>query len=220
MTDCMNTVTDFTKVREAVCVNVRKIMDACRDQDCAENIPVYLTAESQQTLDSATSVKARSAELLYAGVEVEPLQYREGYYCVNTQYYYFENALHKEMAGVTNMIGYLAYASECVMTALIDTEGTNVDIVLPGGVRVGGQESDIYGAFPEFRGRALDGLAGFRGNELLYACNVRDDGCHGYVLIRNDAPFYSAVSIICDGGVIREISYECLGSERARGVFL
>jgi len=88
MTDCMNTVTDFTKVREAVCVNVRKIMDACRDQDCAENIPVYLTAESQQTLDSATSVKARSAELLYAGVEVEPLQYREGYYCVNTQYYY------------------------------------------------------------------------------------------------------------------------------------
>ena len=73
MSDCMNTVSDFTNVREAVCVNVRKIMDACRDQDCSENVPVFLTADSQQALENATSVKARSAELLLAEVEVEPL---------------------------------------------------------------------------------------------------------------------------------------------------
>lgn len=139
---------------------------------------------------------------------------------VNTQYYYFENALHKEMAGVTNLSGYPQSMLDCTLTALIDTEGDYVDVVLPGGVCVGGSERDILRGFPEFEGRALDGLAGFRDNELLYACNVRDDGCNGYVLIRNDAPFYSAVSIICEGGVIREISFECLGSVRAQGVFL
>ena len=63
-------------------------MDACRDQDCSENIPVYLTQESQNTLDCATSVKARSAELLYADVDVEPVGYQPGYYCVSIQYYY------------------------------------------------------------------------------------------------------------------------------------
>ena len=68
MRDCINTVSDFSNVREAVCISTQKIMDACRDQDCMENVPVYLTQESQKTLDCATSVKARSAELLYTDV--------------------------------------------------------------------------------------------------------------------------------------------------------
>lgn len=88
MQDCVSTVTDFGNVREAVCVSTRKIMDACRDQDCSEDVAVYLTAGSQETLESATNVKARCAELLYADVSVEPLNYRDGYYCVNIQYYY------------------------------------------------------------------------------------------------------------------------------------
>lgn len=88
MRDCINTVSDFSNVREAVCISTQKIMDACRDQDCMENVPVYLTQESQKTLDCATSVKARSAELLYTDVCVEPVRFQEGYYCVNIQYYY------------------------------------------------------------------------------------------------------------------------------------
>ena len=42
MQDCMNTVSDFGNVREAVCVSIQKIMDACRDQDCMEDLAVYL----------------------------------------------------------------------------------------------------------------------------------------------------------------------------------
>lgn len=88
MQDCMNTVSDFGNVREAVCVSTKKIMDACRDQDCMEDLTVYLTRESQETLECATSVKARSAELLYAEVGVEPVNYQADYYCVSVQYYY------------------------------------------------------------------------------------------------------------------------------------
>ena len=64
-----------------------------------------------------------------------------------------------------------------------------------------------------------DGTAGFRGNELLYACNTRSDGSFGYVIIKNDAPYYSSLSIICENGRIIEISFECIGSRRAAGVF-
>ena len=88
MQDCMNTVSDFGNVREAVCISTQKIMDACRDQDCMEDLTVYLTQESQETLECATSVKARSAELLYAEVGVEPINYQDDYYCVSVQYYY------------------------------------------------------------------------------------------------------------------------------------
>ena len=88
MQDCMNTVSDFGNVREAVCISTQKIMDACRDQDCMEDLTVYLTQESQETLECATSVKARSAELLYAEVCVEPMNYQDDYYCVSVQYYY------------------------------------------------------------------------------------------------------------------------------------
>ncbi len=139
---------------------------------------------------------------------------------VNTQYFSFDSSSHKEIAAVTNLSGYTVFLRDCVLTALIDTAGACVDVTLPGDVRVGEPESSILRGFPEFAGLAMDGIAGFRGNELIYACNVRDDGCNGYVVIRNDFPYYSAVSIICDGGVICEISFECLGSVRAEGVFL
>lgn len=138
---------------------------------------------------------------------------------INTQYFYFENSLYKEMTGITNMTGYDTVLSEGILTALIDTNGTYLDVVLPGDVHVGGAESDILRGFPAFAGKEMDGVATFAGNDYLYACNVRDDGCNGYAIVRNDAPFYSAVTIICENSLIKEISFECIGSERAKGVF-
>ena len=132
---------------------------------------------------------------------------------INTHY------LYKEMTGITNMTGYDTVLSEGILTALIDTNGTYLDVVLPGDVHVGGAESDILRGFPAFAGKEMDGVATFAGNDYLYACNVRDDGCNGYAIVRNDAPFYSAVTIICENSLIKEISFECIGSERAKGVF-
>ena len=138
---------------------------------------------------------------------------------INTQYFYFENSLYKEMTGITNMTGYDTVLSEGILTALIDTNGTYLNVVLPGNVHVGSSEADILKGFPAFAGKQLDGVATFVGNDYLYACNVRDDGCNGYAIVRNDDPFYSAVTIICENSVIKEISFECIGAERAKGVF-
>ena len=138
---------------------------------------------------------------------------------INTQYFYFENSLYKEMTGITNMTGYDTVLSEGILTALIDTNGTYLNVVLPGNVHVGSSEADILKGFPAFAGKQLDGVATFVGNDYLYACNVRDDGCNGYAIVRNDDPFYSAVTIVCENSVIKEISFECIGAERAKGVF-
>lgn len=81
-------VTDAAGVREAVCVHTKKIMDACRDKDCIEDLRVYPTLTSRQALDRALSVKAGQAELLYVSTDVEPISFNRGFYTVDVRYFY------------------------------------------------------------------------------------------------------------------------------------
>ena len=131
---------------------------------------------------------------------------------VNTLYFVLNNFPARELIGVTNLTGANAPMSSGILTALVDTTADTVNVELPGGLKIGSPEASIPQAFPEFKDLPMDGVAEFRGKELLYACNVRDDGCDGYVIIRSDAPYCSALSIICEKGVIREINFQCLGT--------
>lgn len=75
-------------VREAVCIDTRKIFDSCRDKDCVEDLRVYPTASSQTYIDSALSLRPRSATLLGASVNVQPISFNRGYYTVDVSYFY------------------------------------------------------------------------------------------------------------------------------------
>lgn len=75
-------------VKEAVCIHTRKIFDSCRDKDCVEDLRVYPTCSSQAYIESAFSVRPRSAELLYAHVNVEEITFNRGYYTVDVTYFY------------------------------------------------------------------------------------------------------------------------------------
>lgn len=69
-------------------IHTRKITDACRDKDCIEDLRVYLTNGSQSTLDSASSVRVRCADLLFADIDVEPVAFDRHHYCVDVTFYY------------------------------------------------------------------------------------------------------------------------------------
>ena len=75
-------------IREAVCVHTKKIFDSCRDKDCIEDLRVYPTVGSQTYIDNAFSVRPKSAELLYAEVNVEAITFNKGYYTVDVTYFY------------------------------------------------------------------------------------------------------------------------------------
>lgn len=75
-------------VREAVCIHTRKIYQTCRDKDCIEDLRVYPTRCSQEVLDTAFGVRARSAELLLAQPTVNEVSFNRGYYTVDVTYYY------------------------------------------------------------------------------------------------------------------------------------
>ena len=137
----------------------------------------------------------------------------------NTAYFFTDGTLMGEMCGVSNIRGTDVPVSDGVLTHLTDLRGGML-LELPGGLKVGAPEEAVFEAFPPFKEVKMDGVAGFIGNEFVYGCNVRSDGTNGYLLIRNDRPYYSTVSVICEDGVVREISFECIGSNRAKGVFL
>ena len=73
---------------ETMSIHTRKITDACRDKDCIEDLRVYLTTSSQATLDTASSVRVRCADLLYAYIDVEPVAFDRNHYCIDVTFYY------------------------------------------------------------------------------------------------------------------------------------
>ncbi|MBR5490927.1 MAG: hypothetical protein IKV79_06640 [Oscillospiraceae bacterium] len=69
-------------------IHTMKISDACKDKDCIEDLRVYPTASSQSILESAFSVRPCYAELIYADVNVEEINFNRGYYTVDISYFY------------------------------------------------------------------------------------------------------------------------------------
>ena len=79
---------DADELQQAMSIHTRKITDSCRDKDCIEDLRVYLTHCSQEVLDSAAGARVRSAELLYAHIDVEPVAFDRNHYCIDVTFYY------------------------------------------------------------------------------------------------------------------------------------
>ena len=75
-------------LRQALSIHTQKITDSCRDKDCIEDLRVYLTRTSQNTLDNCAGAKVRCAELLYTYIDVEPVAFDGHHYCVDATFYY------------------------------------------------------------------------------------------------------------------------------------
>ncbi|MBQ3356660.1 MAG: hypothetical protein II875_15150 [Clostridia bacterium] len=83
-----NTIETAAEAQQSVSIHTQQITDSCLDKDCIEDLRVYLTEPSQEALDGATTARARVAELLFAEVSVEQLNYKSGYHAVDVTFYY------------------------------------------------------------------------------------------------------------------------------------
>ena len=81
-------VESSASIREAVCINTRKIFDSCRDKDCVDDLRVFPTVSSQSYIENALSIRPKRAELLYVDVNVEPVTFNRGYYTVDSTFFY------------------------------------------------------------------------------------------------------------------------------------
>lgn len=99
-------------IREAVCINTKKIFDSCRDKDCVDDLRVFPTVTSQSYIENALSIRPKSAELLYVQLSVEPISFNRGYYTVDCTYFY---KLYGETFPAAQSISGLAIFDKRVM---------------------------------------------------------------------------------------------------------
>lgn len=86
--NCFHLRCDPQDLKQAMSVHTRKITDSCRDKDCIEDLRVFLTTGSQSILDTCSNVRVRSSELLYTGIEVEPVAFDRTHFCIDITFYY------------------------------------------------------------------------------------------------------------------------------------
>jgi hypothetical protein len=60
----------------------------CIDKDCIEDLRLYPTRDSQSYIDNAVSIRAKSAKLLFVGIDVDEISFNRGYYTVDLRFYY------------------------------------------------------------------------------------------------------------------------------------
>ena len=73
--------------RGTVCIDTQRVLDSCKDRDCFEDARVYLTNYGEEVISNATSVRTRSAKLIWAYVGVEPVPFNCGFYQITVRYY-------------------------------------------------------------------------------------------------------------------------------------
>ena len=103
--------------REAVCIDTRRIYDACGDRDCIRGMQVAFTTTTQPVIDAAAVIKVRSAEVLGVCFEVESVPFNKGFYSVDMTYFFRVTVAACAAAGgtPTNVQGLATFTKKVIL---------------------------------------------------------------------------------------------------------
>lgn len=73
--------------RETVCMETGRILDACRDRDCYENVRVFLTEMGQDIIQSTGQVRVKECCIAWTYIGIDPIQFNRGFYAINIRFY-------------------------------------------------------------------------------------------------------------------------------------
>lgn len=96
---------DLHKIKEAVCLQVEKVYDSCKEKDCIEDLEVF--GISKHLIKHAIDASCKEVEVEHVIIDVEPLKFRRGFYTVTVTYVFkvcvelfFRNSAPKVRCGV------------------------------------------------------------------------------------------------------------------------
>lgn len=75
---------DLCKIKEAVCIQVEKVYDSCKERDCLEDLEVF--GISKCLIKKAIDVSCVDVEVEHVKIDVEPLRFRKGFYTVTVTF--------------------------------------------------------------------------------------------------------------------------------------
>lgn len=80
---------DISKVKEAVCIQVEKVYDSCKEKNCIENAKVIFCNPDcvQSLVNKAISVKCKSSEIVDVYIDVEKVRFKNGFFGVDVKFF-------------------------------------------------------------------------------------------------------------------------------------
>ena len=73
--------------KEVVCIDCNRVLDSCRDKDCFEDVRVFLTDYGQEIIEKTCAVRAKSASILWAYIDIDPVPFNRGFYQLSIKIY-------------------------------------------------------------------------------------------------------------------------------------
>lgn len=96
---------DLCKLKEAVCLEVEKVYDSCKEKDCIEDLEVH--GISHQLIKHAIDASCLEVEVEHVIIDVEPLKFKRGYFTVTVTFVFkvcvelfYKNRAPKRRCGV------------------------------------------------------------------------------------------------------------------------
>ncbi len=105
------------RIKEAVCIDTKRIYDSCVSKDCLENLRAVFSEEDQATIDAAQTIKCKSCEVSAVAIDVEEVPFNRGYYGVDITYY-FTLGFDTYSAPCTTpeqVEGYASFTKKCIL---------------------------------------------------------------------------------------------------------
>ena len=111
-----NCPTNSTNFKEAVCVNADRVYDSCCDRDCLEDLRLVFNHSDQQLVCDAQCVRLRSAQVVYANIDVESVNFHKGYYsCTVNLYFLVSVDLSSSTMPTTTVTGIACHQKQVVL---------------------------------------------------------------------------------------------------------
>ena len=102
--------------KEAACIDVNRIYDTCREQDCLEDLRVYFCEADNCLVERAVDIRCKSAEIVWVYLDTEPMSFNKGCYMVKIKFFFkctFELCIGLKSA--TEITGMTTYEKKCVL---------------------------------------------------------------------------------------------------------
>lgn len=79
---------DSRNAQETTSMYVKRIYDSCASKDYLENLRCFFTESNQIIVNQSTNVKIKDINVLTVNVDVENLQFKDGFFSVNQNFFF------------------------------------------------------------------------------------------------------------------------------------
>ncbi len=73
--------------KEAIILDVNRVLDSCRDKDCFEDVRVFLDDCGREMIEKTGNLRVKNTEVIHTSLCVEPVRFNRGFYSVDVRFY-------------------------------------------------------------------------------------------------------------------------------------